>query len=162
MTNQQPENLPDIDAGLKELSTEYTAADLLRKEGQRKKLKVINRDQLKAQIQDWIRKAVDEGMAERAGSLSEAERESLMQQAEERVQEAMRRSQEAEQRRQEAEAGRTELESRLTQLAADHNASDELQQTIAQLQERLQRAEMVADEAQLDAALTEDREDRAS
>ncbi|MDA3962974.1 MAG: hypothetical protein PF961_19490 [Planctomycetota bacterium] len=155
MSNQQPENLPDIDAGLKELSTELTAADLLRKEGQRKKLKVINRNQLKAQIQQWIHKAVNEGIAERAGSLSEAEREELMREAELRVQEAMSRSQSEEAARQAAEAQRAALESQLNQLATEHNASEELQSKIAEMQELLQRARMEADEAQQDVLAME-------
>jgi len=155
MSESEPESLPDIDAGLEDLSTETTAADLLRQQGQRKKLKVINQKQLKAQIQEWIKHAINEIMADNAERFEDSERNAMIEQAEVRVQDLMRRNAEMEADRQRESEARRAAEERLQQLAAEHGADDELQNSIAQFQERLEKAELVAEEAQQDLLVVE-------
>ncbi|MHC5066953.1 MAG: coiled-coil domain-containing protein [Planctomycetota bacterium] len=150
------EKLPDIDAGLAELSQETTAADLLRQKGQTKKLKVINKEQLKAQIQEWIRQALNSVVAANAASLEDHEREAFIQQTEVKVQELMRRNRQAEADRAKEAEERNRLEERLDSLASDHGANEELRNTIRDLQDRLQRAETSAQDAQADLVVVEE------
>ena len=150
-------HMPDIDAGLNELATETTAAELMRGQGQRKKLKVINEKELKGFVNQSVERALHAVMADRSDQLEDSERQKLIEQAEQRVQEAMRRAQQAEaQRAADAEA-RQQAEQRLQSLADEHTGGNaELQAAIRELQERLARAETAASEAQQDLLVVEE------
>ena len=54
--SQNSQNLPDIDQGLDNLTEETTAGDLVRKQGQNKKLRTIREKDLRRWIDEEIRR----------------------------------------------------------------------------------------------------------
>ena len=150
------EDLPDIDAGLAEMATETTAGELLKKQGQRKKLKVVSQRQLKAQISEWIQAALTQITAGRADLLGDDERQKIMQDAESRVQEAMAKARELESDRERMAREREELEIRLSRQTSSAGIDQELLDSIEQLKARLSAAEQQASEAQQDVLVVEE------
>ncbi len=143
--------LPDIASSLNQLGTTTTAAELVRKQGQTKKVKVISEKKL----MEWIMALLRQHMAGKADAFSDAEKEELLRKTQEELAKRILREQNSETERSRvqgelekamgvlsnAQASQSDLDDAIaalrTQLAEAENAKADLQQDNYDLQDQL-------------------------
>jgi chromosome segregation ATPase len=118
---------------LERLTKTTTAGELLKQRGQKKKLRTINKRDLKNFIAQEVAAAVDAAIAG-TEALADEDKDRIRSEAEERVQDRLRTAQDLQQKVAEREAQNQELRERIENLAKEHDGDDSLQETLLQLQ----------------------------
>ena len=142
-TPEQNVSEQQVASSLSQLGEATTAGELLRSQGQSKKVKVISEKKL----MEWIMAMLRQHLAGRADTFSDQEKEELLRKTQEELGRRMRREAEAEQKRQHAE---TELQATLARLDSTELTRGELDETMAQLKIQLAEAEGAKQDLQQD------------
>ncbi len=139
--------LPDIDHGLDALTETTTAAELLKKKGQRTKLRTVNKDKLK----QWILQAISQVRAGVANEFDDREKEALLEKTQEQLEQVMKRAAEAEKQVKEREARDSALEREINNLRAVHDSDEMSGEELAQAMATIEKLTAQREEAQDDA-----------
>ena len=117
----------------RKLTKTTTAGELLKQRGQKKKLRTINKRDLKNFIAQEVAAAVDAAIAG-TEALADEDKDRIRGEVEERVQERLRTAQDLQQKVAEREEQNQQLRERIDALAKDHADDESLQETLRQLQ----------------------------
>ncbi len=147
MTNERVISDVDLSSSLSQMAESTTAAELVRRQGQSKKLKVLS----ERKLMEWILTLLNQHLASKEDSFSDQEKEELLRKTQEKLAERIQQSQRAEA---ESFKAKTELEQAMAQIA--RNASDQgdqgsLDAAIKSLRVQLEEAENVKNDLQQDA-----------
>ncbi len=147
MTNERVISDVDLSSSLSQMAESTTAAELVRRQGQSKKLKVLS----ERKLMEWILALLNQHLASKEDTFSDQEKAELLRKTQEKLAERIQQTQRAEA---ESAKAKAELEQAMTQIA--HNAKDKGDQTgldaaIKALRAQLEEAENVKSDLQQDA-----------
>ena len=117
---------------LDKLTKTTTAGELLKKRGQTKKLRTINKKDLKNFIAEEVSKAVDAAVA--GTEAADEDKARIRGEAEERVQDRLKSAQDLQRKVAEREAQNQELRQQMDALAAQHSDDDKLAEMLKRMQ----------------------------
>jgi len=144
----------DVKKGLEQLTEETTAADLIRRQGQNKRLRTIS----ERKLLDWMAQAVGTELTKalhaREETISDDEKERIQQQAIAQVQNQVKQFKEDSKR---AEARMLELQQQYEEALASAEGNAQVQANMERLQERAQESEERANEVQQELFELEDK-----
>lgn len=140
----------DLASSINAMAESTTAAELVRRQGQTKKVKVLS----ERKLMEWISALLKQHLAAKEDSFSDSEKEALLKQTQEELARRIAREQAAEAERSKAEAALQEALAQAEQ--AKSGTSAEMDQAIAALKERLAQSEARIAEVQQDSYEMED------
>lgn len=140
-SNDQP--MPDVAFHLDQLSERTTAAELVRRKGQSKQLKVISEKKL----MDWILALMQQHMAGKVDAMSDDEKQELVAKAQVELQRRMKAEQELS-----AEKGRraAEMQSAMNRLASSQKTTDDYDAAIESYKAQLEQRDRTIEDLQAD------------
>ena len=147
MTNERVISDVDLSSSLSQMAESTTAAELVRRQGQTKKLKVLS----ERKLMEWILALLNQHLASKEDSFSDQEKEELLRKTQEKLAERIQQSQRAES---ESFKAKAELEQAMAQIARSANEKGDqsaLDAAIKALRAQLEEAEGVKSDLQQDA-----------
>jgi chromosome segregation ATPase len=144
--SQNDQDLPDLADSIAQMAETTTAADLVRKQGQNKKVKVIS----ERKLMEWIDALLRKHLAGRADSFSDSEKEALLKNTQDELARRIQREQVSEFERQRVQRELDAAVSQLSTAAADQGNQAEIATAIAALKAQADAAELARDEVQQD------------
>jgi chromosome segregation ATPase len=144
MTEQH--HMPDIDHGIEALTETTTPAELMRRRGQKTKLRTINKNKLR----QWMEQAIAQTRAGREDEFDDREKEELLEKTQQQLEELMARAAHAEAAVQEREVRDAALQEEIETLrsrAADAESTEELNQALATIETLTRQREEAQNEA---------------
>lgn len=139
--NDQP--LPDVAFHLDQLAEKTTAADLVRRKGQSKQLKVISEKKL----MDWILALLRQHMAGKADAISDEEKQELVAKVQAELQKRMQIERELTAARAQREADQEKVQQAL---ASSQRTTADYEQAIASYKAQLENLQKTIDDLQQD------------
>ncbi len=124
----------DLASSLSQMAENTTAAELVRKQGQSKKVKVLS----ERKLMEWIHAILNQQLAGRQDSFSDQEKEELLRKTQEELAKRIQREQTAERERAKAQA---ELEQVMSQISASGGDSAGLEEALKALRAQLEEAQ---------------------
>lgn len=124
----------DLASSLSQMAENTTAAELVRKQGQSKKVKVLS----ERKLMEWIHAILSQQLAGRQDSFSDQEKEELLRKTQEELAKRIQREQTAERERAKAQA---ELEQVMSQISASGGDSAGLDEALKALRAQLEEAQ---------------------
>ena len=143
MTTDRPANDLDLASSINAMAESTTAAELVRRQGQTKKVKVLS----ERKLMEWISTLMAQQFAAKADSFSDAEKEELLKKTQEELALRIKREQTLEKERAVAQA---ELEKALAEVTSAQGSGQDFEQAIAALKARLAETETRAGDLQQD------------
>ncbi len=134
MTNERVISDNDLASSLSQMAESTTTAELLRKQGQTKRVKVLS----ERVLMDWIRTMLNQHLASKQDSYSDQEKEELLAKTRDELRKRMQAHQEAEKER---DRVRAELESALSEISANSGSSAGLEEALKSLRTQLAETE---------------------
>ncbi|MFW5830270.1 MAG: hypothetical protein ACOCXA_08410, partial [Planctomycetota bacterium] len=151
-------HMPDIDHGIEALTETTTPAELMRRRGQKTKLRTINKNKLR----QWMEQAIAQARAGMEGEFDDREKEALLAKTQKQLEELMARAATAEaavQEREQRDAALQEEIETLRTRAADTGSTEELDRaltTIETLTSQREQAQSEADDLRADLYQVQD------
>lgn len=136
MSNNEQPKAEDLKHGLDQLGTKVTAADLVRAQGQSRKVRVVSEQKLT----EWILKMLQTQLAGKADAFSDAEKEGLLKKAQAELAQRMQREKELAAERDKAKQAMTELVARMS---AEHASQGDRDNMLAELKRQLEEREQL-------------------
>ncbi len=143
MMNDRPANDLDLAPSINAMAESTTAAELVRRQGQTKKVKVLS----ERKLMEWISTLMAQQLAGKEDSFSDAEKEELLKKTQEELALRIKREQALERERAAAQA---DLEKALAEVAAAQGGGREFEQALGALKVRLAESETRAGDLQQD------------
>ncbi len=153
MSNERGLTDVDIASSLSQVAETTTTAELVRRTGQTKQVKVLSQRKL----MEWIQTLLQQQMAGREDAFSDQEKEELLRKTQEELAARIEREREAEKARQKAQAEldalMNQMQSRMTEGQHDHTALEQLKVRLGQAEE--ERGNLQQDVYELEDQLKE-------
>jgi len=149
MIHDRPANDLDLASSINAMVENTTAAELVRRQGQTKRVKVLS----ERKLMDWISAMMAQQLAAKEDSFSDAEKEELLRKTQEELALRFKREQLLERERAAAQA---DLEKALAQVAATQGGGQDFEQALETLKARLAESETKAGDLQQDTFELED------
>ena len=134
----------DLVSSLSQMAESTTAAELVRRQGQGKRVKVLS----ERKLMDWILLMLNQHLASKQDSFSDQEKEELLRNAMEEIARRSKREQAAEAERSRIQA---ELQEVMAQISAKQGDNGELDEALKALKARLEEVETVNSDLQQDS-----------
>ncbi len=144
MANEQVISDIDLASSLSQMAENTTAAELVRRQGQSKKVKVLSERKLMA----WILALLNQHLASKQDSFSDQEKEELLRRTQEELARRIQREQAAEGERTRIQA---ELAQVMEQISANQGDQTGLDEALRALKARLEEVENLNSDLQQDA-----------
>ena len=144
MSNERALSENDLVSSLSQMAENTTAAELVRRQGQGKKVKVLS----ERKLMDWILLLLNQHLASKEDSFSDQEKEELLRKTQEELARRIKREQSAEAERSRIQA---ELQEVMAQISATQGDKGELDDALKSLKSRLEEVENVNSDLQQDA-----------
>ncbi len=143
MAGKDPVSTHDIASTLQNLGETTTAAELVRKQGQSKKLKVISEKKL----MEWILSLLNQHLAGKADAFSDAEKEELLRKTQKELEKRILREQAAEGERTRIQ---NELQNAMSVLSNAKSSQADYEKAMEALKAKLENAEQTNQDLQQD------------
>ena len=140
------EQLPDISQSLEQLGETTTAAELVRTQGQSKKLRVISEKKLMT----WILALLNQHMAGKADSFSDQEKEELLKKTQDELAKRIKREQDAQGERERLKAELDKAMAKVSEAKAGQLDAEQLNEALSLLKTKLEEAEQINQDMQQD------------
>ena len=134
MTNERVITDMDLNASLSQMAEATTAAELVRTQGQTKKVKVLSQRKLT----EWIQALLNQHLASREGSFSDQEKEELLKKTQDELAKRIQREQVSERERSRIEA---QLEQVMGQISANQGDQTAIDEALGALRKQLEEAQ---------------------
>ena len=144
MSNERALSENDLVSSLSQMAENTTAAELVRRQGQGKKVKVLS----ERKLMDWILLLLNQHLASKEDSFSDQEKEELLRKTQEELARRIKREQSAEAERSRIQS---ELQEVMAQISAKQGDKGELDDALKSLKARLEEVENVNSDLQQDA-----------
>lgn len=144
MANERVISDIDIASSLSQMAESTTAAELVRTQGQTKKVKVLSERKLK----DWLQALLNQHLAAKEDSFSDQEKEALLRKTQEELARRIQREQTADAERNRIQA---ELAQVMAQISANQGDQTGLDEALLALKARLAEVEGLNSDLQQDA-----------
>ena len=144
MSNERALSENDLVSSLSQMAENTTAAELVRRQGQGKKVKVLS----ERKLMDWILLLLNQHLASKEDSFSDQEKEELLRKTQEELARRIKREQSAEAERSRIQA---ELQEVMAQISATQGDKGEFDDALKSLKARLEEVENVNSDLQQDA-----------
>ncbi|MBA2481487.1 MAG: hypothetical protein H0V44_12555 [Planctomycetes bacterium] len=143
MAGKDPVSTQDLASSLQNLGESTTAAELVRKQGQSKKLKVISEKKL----MEWILSLLNQHLAGKADAFSDAEKEELLRKTQKELEKRILREQAAESERSRIQ---NELQNAMQVLGNAKSSQADYEKAMEALKAKLENAEQTNQDIQQD------------
>jgi chromosome segregation ATPase len=143
MTNERVITDMDLNASLSQMAEATTAAELVRTQGQTKKVKVLSQRKLT----EWIQALLNQHLASRTDSFSDQEKEELLRKTQEELARRIQREQEAERERSRIAA---QLEGVMAQISENRGDQTAIDEALSALRAQLAEAQAARSDQEQD------------